>query len=88
MKPKEQESQLSLNINLRIFVNILVYLAFIGFIALRLWSANIRPSLLEVSSGISVPELKLENFALLKQSIKIKEPTFESKSVGRAEPFD
>lgn len=79
---------MSLSINLRILVNVLVYSAFVGFIMLRLWSANTRPSLLEVSSGVSVPELKLDNFALLRQAIKTKDSVPTGLTTGRVEPFD
>lgn len=88
MKPKEQENQLSLSLNLRIISNLLIYFIYIGFIGYRLWAVSKVPSLLQVSSGVSVPSLKVNNFAILKESVKIKDSSSSALPVVRPEPFD
>ncbi len=87
MNIKEQESQLTLNLNLRIVVSIIAFLILVGFMAFRLFATSLIPKIAETTSNTSVPSLKLVNFETLRQSIKISPPTAVSP-ITRPEPFD
>ncbi len=87
MTIKEQESQLSLNLNLRIVVSIMAFLLFTGFVVYRLYMATKIPNVIETTSNTTVPLLKLEDFETLRRSLKIPFSVTPSALV-RPEPFD
>ncbi|OGD72388.1 hypothetical protein A3A84_01955 [Candidatus Collierbacteria bacterium RIFCSPLOWO2_01_FULL_50_23] len=87
MNIKEQESQLSLKLNLRIMVSMVAFLVLAGFMAYRLIETSRVPDISEVTANTSVPVLKLENFRTLQQSIKVASPV-SVIPVVRSEPFD
>ncbi len=87
MTIKEQESQLSLNLNLRITLNVLAFMFLVGFVAYRLFLSSKVPKIVESTSSTSVPSLKLDNFETLRRSIKASTPIVNTP-VLRPEPFD
>lgn len=87
MTIKEQEHQLSINLNLSIFVTLIAYFVLLGFMIFRLSMVSQIPRPIEVISGAGVPTLKQDNFDKLSGSIKITSP-FSTAPIVRPEPFD
>lgn len=87
MNIKEQESQLRLNLNLRIVITLIVYLLLSGFVAYRLYSLGKTPKLLDTGGIVIVPVLKEDDFETLRTSVK-SIPSIPQTPIVRPEPFD
>ncbi len=86
MNIKEQESQVSVNLNLRIVVNIIAYLGLAGFMGYRLYLVSRLTT--PLVSGVVVPRLKTSNFELLSLPPKATESGVKTVPVSAKEPFD
>lgn len=87
MNIKEQENQLSINLNLKIIINIIAYLCLAGFVGYRLYLVS-RPTMAGVISGIAVPRLKISNFEALSIPPQITVPGVRRTPISDSEPFD
>lgn len=87
MNIKEQENQLAVNLNLRIVVNIIAFLALAAFMGYRLYIVS-RLSTIPVVLGVVVPRLKISNFEALSESLKASQSGAPAAPVFHNEPFD
>lgn len=87
MNIKEQESQLKLNLSMRIVITLIAYLVLLGFVAYRLYSLGKTPKLLDTGGVVIVPVLKKDDFETLRTSVKVITPV-SSSPIVRPEPFD
>ncbi len=87
MNIKEQENQLSFGLNIRILLNVLLYVGLVAFVVYQLYLAG-RTSSVPIVSGVVVPRLKVDNFESLTSSLKSTKPGLEVPPTTRVEPFD
>ncbi len=87
MNIKEQENQLAVNLNLRIVINIIAFLALAAFMGYRLYIVS-RLSTTPVVLGVAVPRLKISNFEALSESAKASQSGAPAAPVSGKEPFD
>ena len=85
MNIKEQESQLSLNLNLEIYSLTILWIIFWVIIGYRLWSFGQLPEV-PLAIGENVPTIKQGNLEILRSSIK--SVSGSNLPVVRMEPFD
>jgi len=85
MNIKEQEIQLSLTLKLEIWLTILVWMLFWGFIGFRLWSLQKLPEA-PLTIELNAPTVKQTNLDVLRNSIKSVPQS--NLPVARIEPFD
>lgn len=86
MNIKEQENQLSLNINFQIILTVLLWFGVAGFIGYRLWRVNSPPQSTLLVLRNNVPVIRQSNLDTLRTSIKTI--VTSNLPVVRPEPFD
>lgn len=85
MNIKEQESQLSLTLKFEIWMTLLAWMLFWGFIGFRLWSLQTLPEA-PLTIGVNAPTVNQTNLDVLRNSIKSVPQS--NLPVVRVEPFD
>ncbi len=87
MNIKEQENQVSVNLYLRMAVNIIAYLVLAGLAGYRLYRVS-RSNNTGPVTGVAVPKLKVDNFSELSGSPKATSSGTRNLQIIRGEPFD